>query len=185
MKPKNKKGQLGIILFFVFLFLILIVGFIGAMMTGTIGFVMNEVTPIMQGLGVVGDSNISEVVEYTVVPANNFIQAFKWVFAFCLVVALFMSIGLAGVYRVNPNPVFIGFYFMMVILLILGSIIMSNMYQDIYDGKDEIAQSLQAQPITSYMILYSPHIFTVIAMLTGIYMFTREPEGQGGGGFGV
>ena len=181
---KEKKGNvIGIIVFFSILLIVLIFGFIAAMAVGIIGFVSDEVTPIMEDLGMVGDVNVSEASTYTFGVADTFVNSLPWLIGFVYVAALIFSIIFAISYSYSPHPVFIGFYFMLVILLIFGSIIISNMYEEIYTGTDEVALGLQNQPLTSHMILYSPFILTVIALLTGVYLFTRPSEI--GGGFGV
>jgi hypothetical protein len=73
-----------------------------------------------------------------------------------------------------------GFYILLVFLLILGTVVLSNMYQDIYSGNDEIGLRLQAQTLMSYMILYSPMIMTLIAFIAGVIMFSGSNEGGGG-----
>ena len=86
----------------------------------------------------------------------------------------------------NPHPAFIGFYFSLMLLLIFGCVIMSNMYQDIYTGTDDIATRLQEQTIMSYLILNSPFILAMIAAIGGILMFARQSSSEGGGGgFGI
>jgi len=177
---KNKKGAIGIIIFFMILFAILVLGFIAAMAVGIIDFASDTITPVMQELGVAGNSNLSEAAEYSFVPLNTFVQALPWVVGLSYVVALLFSIIFVLSYNYNPHPAFIGFYFALVILLIFGSIIMSNMYQDIYSADDEIAERLKEQTLLSYMILYSPFILTLIALITGIYLFAG-PKGEGGG----
>ena len=177
---KNKKGAIGIIIFFMILFAILVLGFIAAMAVGIIDFASDTITPVMQELGVAGNSNLSEAAEYSFVPLNTFVQALPWVVGLSYVVALLFSIIFVLSYNYNPHPAFIGFYFALVILLIFGSIIMSNMYQDIYSADDEIAVRLKEQTLLSYMILYSPFILTLIALITGIYLFAG-PKGEGGG----
>ena len=57
------------------------------------------------------------------------------------------------------------------------------MYENIYKGTDEIAIRLQEQTLTSYLILYSPFILSLIAIITGIYLFTKPLESSGG--FGI
>ena len=76
---------------------------------------------------------------------------------------------------------------MLMVLLILGCVIMSNMYEDIYTGTDEIATRLQEQTTMSYLILHSPFIMAIIVIIGGILMFTRQSstEGGGAGGFGI
>ena len=180
---KEKKGAIGIIFFFMILFAILVLGFIGAMAIGIIDFASDTITPVMQDLGVAGSSNLSEAAEYSFVPLNTLVQTLPWLVGFSYVIALIFSIIFVLSYNYNPHPAFIGFYFALVILLIFGSIIMSNMYQDIYSADDEIADRLQEQTLLSHMILYSPFILTLIALVTGIYLFAG-PKGEGGG-FGV
>jgi hypothetical protein len=179
----NKKGFGGMLLFFVILFAILIIGFMMAMMLGAIDFASDTVTPVMEDLGVVGSTNMSQVSEFTFGAADTVVQALPWVTGFLLVVALIFSVIFAVYYPTNPSPVFIGVYLLFVILLIFGSIVMSNMYEDIYTGDDEIATRLQDQTLTSFIMLRSPLIFGIIAMITGIYLFTKS--GEGAGGFGV
>jgi len=176
---KDKKGVIGIIIFFIILFAVLVLGFIGAIAVGIIDFASDEITPIMQDLGVAGPANLSEAAEYTFVPLNSLVQALPWIVGFGYVVALIFSVIFVLSYTYNPHPAFIGFYFALVILLVFGSIVMSNIYQDIYSADDEIAERLQEQTLLSHMILYSPFILTLIAFITGIYLFAG-PKGEGG-----
>ena len=180
---KNKKGQMAIIYFFIILLVVLILGFIGSIVIGLVDFTSDEITPILEDIGVVGDANISQVASYTFGNANIFIQSLPWVIGFGYVCALIFSIVFVISYETNPNPVFLGLYVMFIVLLIIGAIIMSNMYQDIYSGSDELGDRLREQTLLSYMILYSPIILAVIAIMSGIYIFARPQEASGG--FGV
>ncbi len=187
MKPlifrkKNKKGAIGIILFFVILFLVLVIGFIGSIAIGIFNFAGDEITPIFLDLGIVGDTNLSEAAESTFVPVNRFNQALPWLMGFVYVAALMFSIIFAISMNANPHPSFIGLYLVLIILLIFGSIVMSNMYENIFEGDDKIGEKLREQKLLSYMILYSPFILALIALLTGIYLFAKPPES---GGFGI
>lgn len=178
----NRKGSaIPIIIFFAILFIILIIGFIAAISIGVIDFASDTITPIMEDLGVVGPANLSQASEYSFGVVDNVVQSFPWLIGFCYVAALIFSVIFVIYYGENPSPVFIGLYFVLVILLIFGSIIMSNMYEEIYTGTDEIATRLQQNTLMSYMILYSPFILTLIALLTGIYLFARPPDQFGGG----
>ena len=178
-KRKNKKGMMGIILFFLALFTILIVGFIASMVVSSVDYVSDELTPVMEDLGVVGSVNLSEVSGYTFGNLDRFVQALPWLLGFSYVIALIFSIIFVMAYPLNPHPVYIGFYIMMMILLIFGSIVISNMYEDIYSGSDEIALRLQEQTLMSYMILYSPFILALIGIFSGIWLFSRADNGGG------
>lgn len=179
MKMKNKKGQEGIIFFFVLLFLILIIGFIAAIAIGIIDFASDTITPELKSVGVVGSANISEAAGYTFGVTDTFSQALPWLVGFGFVLSIMFSVIFAISYRYKPHPVFIALYFMFIILLIFGSIIMSNVYENIYQQDNELATRLNEQTLTSHMLLFSPFIFTIIAFLTGIYIFAG-PNNQGG-----
>jgi len=180
---KDKKGQvIGIILFFLILLSILVIGFIGAIVIGIIDFGSDTINPIMKELGVVGDTNVSEVATYTFGTLEIINNTLPMLMGFLYVGALIFSIVFAIGYTFSPHPIFIGFYFLLIILLIFGSIILSNIYQDIYQGTDELATRLQSQTLLSFMILRAPYILTIIAAITGIYLFTRSNEIEGGYG---
>ena len=50
--------------------------------------------------------------------------------------------------------------------------LVNAIYESIYTGTDEIARSLQAQPILSYLLLYSPAIMALIGFVGGAIMFS-------------
>ena len=177
---KDKKGGIGIIFFFSVLLIILIGGFIAAIAWTALDFVSDEVTPIMTDLGMVGDVNMSQTSEFTFGIANTFVQAMPWLIALGYVLSLVFTLVFVFVVGYNPHPAFIGFYFALMILLVFGCTIMSNMYQDIYTGGDEIALRLQEQTILSYMILHSPFIMAIIAIIGGIIMFAMKSTDGGG-----
>jgi len=176
---KDKRGVIGMILFFLILMGVLVIGFIAAMAMGVIDFASDTISPIMKELGVVGDTNISEAATYTFGTLETVNSTLPMLVGFLYVGALIFSVIFAISYSFNPNPILIGFYLLMIVLLIFASIIMSNMYQDIYSGTDEIASRLREQTLLSYMILQSPYILTIIAFITGIYLFTRPMETGG------
>jgi len=180
-KRKNKKGVMGIILFFLLLFTILIIGFIAAVSVGIIDFASDTLSPIMQDIGMVGDTNVSEAAGYTFGTVDTMVTALPWLIAFSYVAMLIFSVVFIVSWNYNPNPVFIGIYFMFVILLIFGAIVMSNMYQDLRTGTDIVAVGLQNQAALSFMILNSPMILGLIALIVGIYIFAgKQMETQGG-----
>jgi len=182
----NKKAAIGIIFFFIILILILVVGFISVMVWSVVDIASDEITPIMLELGMVGETNLSEVADITFGVANSFVQALPWIVAIGYVLALIFTLVFVLVVGFNPHPAFIGLYLALMILLVFLCIIMSNMYQDIYTGTDEVATRLQEQTTMSYLILHSPFIMALIAIIGGIIMFTRQANTEGGGGaFGI
>ena len=185
--PKNKRGAIGIIIFFAILMLILIIGFFMAIFWSAVDIASDELTPIMEELGVFGDTNMSEVGEITFGNVDKVVQAFPWIIALGYVMALIFTLVFVFIVGYNPHPAFIGFYLVLMILLIFMCVIMSNMYQDIYSGTDEIATRLQEQTTMSYLILHSPFNIALIAVIGGILLFARQAgsEAGGSGGYGV
>ncbi len=186
-KPMNKKAGIGIIIFFSVLLITLIMGFVAVMAWSIIDIASDELTPIMTDLGMVDSVNMSEASEYSFGIANTFIQSLPWVIGFGYVLVLIFTLVFVFIVGYSPHPAFIALYIVLMILLIFGCVIMSNIYQDIYTGTDEIAIRLQQQEMMSYLILYSPFIMSMIALIGGILMFTRQSSSEGGGtgGFGI
>ena len=177
MENMKYKGQMGLVFFFVVLFLIVIVGFMGAMIVAIIDFSSDTITPIMTDLGMIDQTNMSEIGEVTFGTLDKIVQNLDWLMGITYVGALLFSIVFALSSNESPNPAFIGIYFALMLVLIMFCIIMSNAYESIYTGGDEIATRLQEQTITSYMTLHSPTVMIIIAFITGIFLFTRQREG--------
>lgn len=185
-KRMNKKAGIGIIIFFSILLITLILGFISVLVWSVVDIAADELVPIMSELGMAGDSNLSEYSEYGIGTANIFVQAIPWLIAFGYIMVLIFTLVFVFIVGYNPHPSFIAFYFALMLLLIIGCVVMSNMYQDIYTGDDEIATRLQEQTIMSYLLLHSPFIMAMIATIGGILMFARQSSAEGGvGGYGV
>lgn len=176
---KNKKGQnaLGIIFFIGLLAIILIIGFIMAIGSSVTNYVADEVVPELSGLGVVGNTNLTEVSQYTIQPANVVIQSLTWLTGVFYVIMLLGSLGIAFSMRGSgANGWLIGLYFMLVILLIFLSIFISNMYQDFYETSGDFGNIMREHGLLSYMILYAPMIYAVIGFITGAIIFSGKQE---------
>jgi len=168
----NKKGIMGMIMFVLILFVILFLGFVIVVGSSIINWTFDVAVPELTNLGQVGDANMSQIAQTTITPVNNIVQSFTWLSGVLYVLALIGSIGFAVVIRSSPNKWLIGFYFMLIIILILGSILISNMYEEFYTDTGDLGNRLKEHTILSYMILYAPMIFTIIAFVTGIILFS-------------
>jgi len=185
---KNKKGGIGIILFFSVLLIVLIIGFIAVIVLAVIDIASDEITPIMTELGMVDNTNLSQAAEYSFGVVDTVVQSLPWIIALGYVMTLVFTLVFVFIVGYTPHPAFIALYIVLMFLLIFGCIIMSNVYQDIYTGTDELALRLQEQTIMSYLILTSPFIMSMIAIIGGILMFTRQSTSEGGGmqgGYGI
>lgn len=173
----NKKGNIEIIIMFVgILFIILFLGFMMAVGSSLLNWIFDIAAPELSSLGSVGATNFTEIASYTITPANNIIQNFTWMTGVLYVMMLIGSLGMAFVVRTSPSKWLIGFYFLTVLILILGAIFMSNIYEDFYDDSGDLGSLLREHKILSYMILYSPSIFTFLAFIMGIILFSGMTE---------
>ena len=175
----NKKGNIVLIAaFFVLLIGILFVGFIMVTGSSVINWVFDIAVPELSNMGMVGDTNMTEVAGYTIEPLDNVIQNFTWLTGVLYILMLVASVGFAFVSRMQPEKWLIGFYIACVLIMVMASILVSNIYEEFYDGSDELATRLQEHTLLSWMILYSPMVLTIIAFATGIILFSgfRQEE---------
>lgn len=174
---RNKKGGvIGLIIFTVLLFLILIVGFLMSTGGAIVEWTADIVVPELTNLGMAGGANLTEIADKTIVPVNNILGNIGWFVGVMYVMMLLGSIGFAVYAKFNPDKWLLGFYFLLMILLIFGAVLMSNMYEDFYNGSGELAAYLQAQTLIAFMIIQSPMIFALIGFVTGIIIFSGLGE---------
>lgn len=173
---EDKRGFGQILLFFIILFSILVIGFVGALVVVVFAIPFGEVSTAIYDIGVVGDTNISQIADDSIVPINTAVQNLGLILGIGFVMSLVSVIIFVLGYRETQSMVFVGVFFGLMLLLILGSIIISNAYEQIYSGNDEIASNLRDQALLSHLILWSPAIFTTIAFIGGIFMFVGKKE---------
>lgn len=175
----NRKGQssiMGILLFVGILFVVLIAG-LGLAFGGTIvDWVFDEVVPEVSTLGQVGSSNLTAYAEITVKPVNQVVQSINFMSGVVYVMALLGILGFAVAFRFTGSKWLMALFFALILLLIIASIFISNIYEEFYNGTDEMATRLQENQLLSFMILYGPMIMSLVAIVGGIIMFTGNPE---------
>ena len=179
---QNKKGAIGILIFFAVLMGVLVLGFIATMSWSVIDIASDEIIPIMEELGMVENANVSQAAEYGFGVVDGFVQSVPWLIALGYVLALIFTLVFVFLVGYNPSPAYFAFYISLMLLLVFGCVIMSNMYQDIYTGTDEISVRLQEQTTMSFLILHSPWILSLISVIGGVIMFGMKNVGLGSGG---
>jgi len=92
------------------------------------------------------------------------------------VLALVFTLVFVVVGGYNPHPAFIAFFIALMLLLILGCVVISNMYQDMYTTNDDVTIIMKEHVLLSWLILHQPMIFTVIILTSGIIMFSGMKE---------
>lgn len=177
---ENKKGNInGVILVVFLLFIILFAGFMLIIASSVLNWTADNVVPDLSNLGMVGDANLTESAQSSIVPLNSFIQSFTWLTGVLYIFGLLGVIGLAVAYRSTPSRWLMVFFFMLVFILIIASIFVSNIYEEFHNGGDEFGTILREHTILDYMILYSPMIMSIISFIAGIILFSGLGE-EGG-----
>lgn len=173
----NKKANMnGMLLVSLFLFLIVIVGFFIIIGSAITNYVMDVVTPELSGLGMVGVANVSEAMDYTIVPLNNFVQNFTWIAGVLYLFGIVGVFALAFMFKNTGEKWLIGLYLGFVLILVISCIFISNIYENFYDDNDDLGTRLKEHTLLSYMLLYSPAIMGIIAFITGIILFGGTTE---------
>ena len=178
-KMNKKANALPILIFIGLLILIVIIGMIVSFSVVVVDWSADEVVPVFSDLGVIGSTNFTEVAELTIAPVNSFVQSLGWIVGIIYMISLIVMIALAFAFRNFGSPWLIGLFFLLVIIIIMTSILLSNMYEDFYADTGDVGSRLREQTILSFFILESPAILAVIAFISGAIMFTGNRE-EGG-----
>lgn len=176
----NKKGNiLAIMLIIGSLFLLMFMGLLLIIGSSILNFVADTVVPELTGIGMVGGSNVTEAVDITITPVNTVIQNFQWVAGLMYIFGIIGIFGIAYGFRSSGEKWLIGLFIAMVLILVISSIFVSNIYEEFQDGSDDLAMRLKEHALLSYMLLYSPVIISLVAFLAGIILFGGNQEGLG------
>ena len=174
---KNKKGQLGTIAVLGILVMVVIfLAFAVTLGSGILTFASAQVEDITGSLGMAGGSNLSAISDVSIGTANTTIQMLSFLSGIFIVFALLGIIIFAGAIRSNPSGWLIGFYLILVVIVLFVAIFMSNTYEEILDGSDDLATQLQTMTMASFLVLYMPTIITVIAFVGGIIIFSGSGQ---------
>lgn len=170
----RNKGQINVvIMFFLFIATLLIVGVLLAVGGAFTDFFMDEITPSLSDIGVIDGTNYSQAVGYGLNPINSFVNQYTWlggVFYLIGISALFL---VAFLFRATQERWMIPLFISLVLLVIMLSLFISNIYEDFYDDNDTdiFGERLRDQTLLSYMILYSPIVMTFVSFIAGVLLF--------------
>lgn len=176
----NKKGNmLGMLLIIGALFLLMLVGVLLAFGTTITKFVFDTAVPELSGLGQMGDVNATHITSVAINPVNSFVQNLGWMTGLLYVFGIIGVLGLAYAFRGTGDKWLIGLFFGLVVILILASLFISNIYEGFSVGTDMMATGLQDQQLLSFLIIYSPAFMSFISFIAGIILFAGTGDNQG------
>jgi magnesium-transporting ATPase (P-type) len=177
-KKMKKKGQTqlsNVTLFFVAIGAILFIGLLMAISGTVVKIVGDQILPDFKELG--GSiPQAEEGVNTAINPVQSVIGFIPFLTGVLFLLMLVGSLGLAYAYRVVGEKYLMFMFLGLTVLVVLASIIASNVYEDFYNSGSQIGLELQEQALLSFLMLYSPIIITVIAFIGLAIMFSGMEE---------
>jgi len=173
----NKKGEIGFILgFFVITAVILVAGFILLMVSALVNLGADEIIPEIQDLGMIDNINISKYSVAATQPVYSVIQSLNWISGMIYIIGLVGLFGVSLSFRITGQKWLIPIFLLWSLLLIMASIFVSQMYEDIISDNDDFSNYVKDNTLLAFIVLNSPVIFTTIIFISGIIMFSGVGE---------
>ncbi len=178
---KNKKA-------FVFTDLFLMIAILLVMVVLFAGFIyfFGLVNTNLRDIGVIegineNDINFTEITDNSIGYVNTGVGNLRFV-ALIIFFGLMLSILLSS-FLIKVHPMFFAVYLFILIIAVIFSFVISNVYQDNLRDNEILGEIVQSFTSIDYIIIYLPLIIIVIGSLAGILMFmgmTRDNELGGG-----
>ena len=109
-------------------------------------------------------------------PISTLSDNLGWIVGGLYIVALVGILGIAYGYRLSGQRILIVLFFGISILVILASILVSNIYQGMYNSGGTFGSELQAMTLFSWLMLYSPLVMIIITFFGGAIIFSGLGE---------
>lgn len=154
------------------LFLFIIIAFILILALGVFIYVGNTtVTSLHDVMDTQSTSevNYTEIVNESVGQVPVSYDILRWG-SMILILAMMMSI-FYGSYKVTTKPIFFVPYIVVVIVAIILSVVVANVYDELLTDS-QLATTLAQFTASNFILLYLPYIISVIGIVGGIIMFT-------------
>ena len=179
---KNKKGQTmtPLIVLAVGVCMFMAIGIMVMIGSGITTYTLETINEVTSELGEVdigeNNANLSKYSDMSIGVVNDSVQMLKFGSGILLIFGILGIIVFAASVRLNPSLSMIGFYLLLVFCVLMMSIFLSNVYEDFLDDDGDIGAELQEMTMGSFILLYMPHIITVIAFVGGIIIFSGIGE---------
>jgi len=183
IRKKNKKGSMELmIFFFIIIAVVLVVGLFIGIGTGVITIFMDEFVPVIESIGTLPgtNANMTQYSEFALTPVDIFVNSLSWMGGVIYLVAFIGLFGLAIGFRVTMSRWLIGIFVLLALMLVIMSIYISNIYEDLYGDSSEFGESIREQKLLAFLILNCPMILTIIIFASGVVMFAGLDDGGGG-----
>ena len=154
-----------------------IVAFLGLWAYG-----FNTITTTLQGIDSDNEFyNFSDAVDKTFVQVNNAEQTWLPQLALVLIFGLMMTIFVSN-FVVKTHPAFFVVYLMVIIGAVIGSVYISNAYEDLMMN-EIVGGTFQGWTAVSFVMVQLPIFTTVLGVLGAVFLFSGvgRDAGMGGG----
>jgi len=168
----NKKGQFGgifsVYTFFFIVAIILGAGIVLVVSSSVVNLVGDNILPTVKDQV---NQSIGEGGARYVTAIEGINDAVPWITGVIYILAIFSILIFAYAYRISGENYLLVLYIVLTIVLILGAILMSNIYQSFMESGGGIGTRLQEMNLLSYLILYSPMVLLIMLSIGAVIMF--------------
>ena len=176
----NKKGNfyatvsvLGTVLLVICFVVMFVMG--GAIFKDTMGTLFTEV----RGIGNITENvNVTSLANHVFNPVETIMNNYALYASMLYIFGIILIFTLAFIFRDNVNLLTVSLFFVAAILIVLFAIILSNTYEEFYNGTDFMGTELRDATTASYLILYCPTILSIVIFLAGIILFSGKEGGN-------
>jgi hypothetical protein len=173
----NKKGGFeDLFVFMITSFILVVVLGMMIYLATTVMTELKEQTGHMSEFSDVEGENITTVIDYSVGAVVASYQSLYWI-SVLLIFGMIISIFI-GSYMVTTRPVFFIPYFIMLIISLIVSVSIANVYETII-AEPELAATFVKFWGANYILLYLPMWVTVIGFVGAIIMYSRIGKESG------
>lgn len=174
---KNKKGNINnILMFSSIIILIMGVGLIMALSGSMIKNFTSTVLPGLTSLPNINGQDLGGKISLASASITTINNALPVMLGVVYMLALVGVLGLAYAFRISGEKYLLVPFLLLGILVILGSIIISNTYENFYRSGTTLAQGLQEMTLLSWLLLYSPVVITILFFIGGAIIFSGFEE---------
>ena len=125
--------------------------------------------------------NVSSAVDTTLSVVNSANQLWLPLLAYSLIFGMIISIFISN-FLVKANPVFFIGYVVITIVAFITAVILSNTYETLSQDAT-LSAIFSSWTIGNFILLYLPHLVTVVGILGAVFLFSgiQRDAGLGGG----
>jgi len=178
----NNKGQStlqNVILFSLILVGIMAFGLVMTVTGTVVKMTTEKVIPGVIGVGSTTDLNVGGKADDAANILEQGANLMPMLMGIIYLLSILGTFGLAFAFRMQGDKYLLVLYFLLSIIVIFASILVSNIYQNFYESGGLFGNELQEATLLSWLMLYSPLIFVIITFIGATLMFSGiGEEGQ-------